>query len=116
VRHVRIVTGDGRAVCERCGVADTPLLRLRGLLGRAALEPGEGLLLRPTGSVHMFGMRFAVDAVFCDRELRVVGVTANLRPWRAAGRLRAKATLELAAGEAERRGVAPGVQLRIADA
>ena len=112
---VRVVTEDGRVVCERCFVAGSFFARSRGLLGRRELPPGEGLLLRPAGSIHMFFMRFAIDTVFLDRDLRVVGVAANLRPWRMAGRRRAKATLELAAGEAARAGVTAGDVLLLAD-
>src|SRR5919198_563930 len=35
---------DGRVVCEHCVVADTTLRRLRGLLGRRELRPGDGLV------------------------------------------------------------------------
>jgi uncharacterized membrane protein (UPF0127 family) len=86
---------------------------MRGLLGRTGLESGEGLLLRPCGSVHTLFMRFAIDVVFCDRDLAVLAVRPDVRPWRTAGARGAKVTLELAAGEAARRGIAPGVQLRL---
>jgi len=84
---------------------------MKGLLGRRELPAGEGLLIRPCSSIHMFFMRFPIDAVFVDRELRVVGVAANLRPWRMAWRRGARAVIELAAGEAQRRGVRPGEAL-----
>jgi uncharacterized membrane protein (UPF0127 family) len=105
-----VTRGDGTSgvICERCLVADSPLLRLRGLLGRKGLEPGEGLLLRPSNSIHMFFMRFAIDAVFLDAEGVVVGVVPRLRPWRMALRRGAKAVLEVGAGEAERARVATG--------
>ena len=68
MRTVSLRTLDDRVVCERCLVADSPWSRMRGLLGRRGLESGEGLLLRPTGSVHTFFMRFPIDAVFLSRE------------------------------------------------
>jgi uncharacterized membrane protein (UPF0127 family) len=37
----------GNTVCERALVADRPLTRMQGLLGRRSLAAGEGLLLRP---------------------------------------------------------------------
>ena len=64
---------DGTIVCERCTVAESPLTRLRGLLGRDGLEPGEGLLLRPASAVHTYFMRFPIDVVFLDRALVVLG-------------------------------------------
>jgi uncharacterized membrane protein (UPF0127 family) len=84
---------------------------MKGLLGRSGLDVGEGLLIRPASSIHMFFMRFAIDAVFLDRSLRVVGVAADLRPWRIAWRRGARAVLELPAGEAARRGLGVGDRL-----
>ena len=104
---------DGRLACEQCFVADTALTRLRGLLGRRPLGEGQGLLLRPAGSIHTWFMRGAIDAVFLDRSLVVVGVAANLRPWRLAARRRSRAVLELAAGESARRAITHGSCLRV---
>jgi len=84
---------------------------MRGLLGRRGLESGEGLLLRPTGSVHTFFMRFPIDVVFLSREGEVLKVARALPPWRTAGARRAKAVLELAADEAERRKIRVGTRL-----
>ena len=102
---------DGSIVCERCVLADTALARMRGLLGRSGLPSGEGILLKPASSVHMAFMRFPIDAVFLDRELRVVKIASDLKPWRAAGSRSAKAVLEIPAGEAGRRGLSVGDRL-----
>jgi len=96
---------DGTVVCQRCVIADSIWLRMKGLLGRASLPDGEGILLRPGSSIHMFFMRFPIDAVFVDRDLRVLRVKANLKPWRMASKRGTKAVLELPAGTCERRGV-----------
>jgi uncharacterized membrane protein (UPF0127 family) len=100
---------DGTVVCARCELAETSLARMRGLLGRESLAPDEGMLFRPAGSIHMFFMRFPIDAVFCDRELRVLAVERDLRPWRTARARGAKVVVELAAGAAS--GVAAGDRL-----
>jgi uncharacterized membrane protein (UPF0127 family) len=105
---------DGTIVCERCTVAENPLTRLRGLLGRDGLEPGEGLLLRPASAVHTYFMRFPIDVVFLDRALVVLGISDTVDPWRATSRRGAKAVLELPAGESSRRGLAVGDQLTLA--
>ena len=105
------IESEGRAVCERCTVADRPLTRVKGLLGRRSLPSGEGILLRPASSIHTAFMRFPIDAVFLDRDMRVLRVAAHVRPWRAAGCRGARAVLELSAGESERRGVRPGDRL-----
>jgi uncharacterized protein len=108
-----LARADGTVVCEKCIVAQTPLTRMRGLLGRTSLAPEEGVLLRPAGSVHTFFMRFTIDAVFLDRDLKVVAIAERLRPWRTAGKRGAKAVLELAAGESARRGVQVGDELEL---
>ena len=113
-QHLTLRRADGAVVCERCSLADSPLTRLRGLLGRNGLETGEGLLLRPASSIHTFFMRFPIDAVFLDRALVVVGIAGAVEPWRAATRRGAKAVLELPAGESFRRGLAVGDQLTLA--
>ena len=102
---------DGTVVCARCVVADSAWTRTKGLLGRSSLEADEGILLEPGGSIHMFFMRFPIDAVFLDRELRVLRVTADLKPWRMASKRGAKAVLELPAGRCARVGIAVGDRL-----
>ncbi len=100
-------------MCERCLLAETALTRMRGLLGRRELPSGEGILLKPASSVHMAFMRFPIDAVFLDRDLRVVKIAADLQPWRVAGSRGAKAVLEIPAGEAARRGLTVGDRLAV---
>ncbi len=85
--------------------------RMRGLLGRAGLEPDQGLLIPKTSSIHMFFMRFPIDAVFLDRELRVRKVVADLGPWKIAWARGARSVLELPAGAAARAGIEVGSRL-----
>ena len=116
MRIAKLTTSDGRVVCERCSIAESAFSRMRGLLGRSALEAGEGILLRPAGSIHTAFMRFPIDAVFLDRDLVVLKVVADLPPWRAARCAGARAVVELRAGESERRGIRPGEHLTLTDA
>lgn len=94
---------DGRIVCESVLVADTIVRRMRGLLGRKSLPPGEGILLRPAWSIHTAFMRFPIDAVFIDPEQVVIRVEHGLRPFKTASCRGAREIVELAAGECERR-------------
>lgn len=84
---------------------------MRGLLGRRQLPDDECLLIRPAGSIHTFFMRFPIDALFLDRELRVLAVSNDLKPWRVAGQRGAHVVVEMAAGQATKRGVRVGEQL-----
>ena len=95
-------------VCARTEVADTFWRRLRGLQGRATLEPGDGMLFRGEGSIHSAFMRFRFDAVFMDREMRVIALAERIPPWRTRAARGARNILELAAGEISRTGLAIG--------
>jgi uncharacterized protein len=108
---LRVEREGGGVVCERCELADTMRTRMKGLLGRKELPVGSGLWIRPASSIHMFFMRFPIDAVFLDRDLRVVGVAESLRPWRVAWRRGAHIVLELPAGEVKRRQLRAGEHL-----
>jgi uncharacterized membrane protein (UPF0127 family) len=109
----RVRTADGTVVCERCERAETMWSRMRGLLGRDGLEPGGGMLIDQSPSVHMFFMRFPIDVVFLDRSTTIVKVVHELRPWRAAGARKAVAALELPAGTAARCGLREGGTLSL---
>jgi len=109
--HQVTVRVDDRVACERCDVADHAVARMRGLLGRSDLPQGEGILLRPAGSIHTFFMRFPIDVVFLNEVGVVVEVVPRLQPWRVAGVKGARSVLELAAGEAESRRIEVGSKL-----
>jgi uncharacterized membrane protein (UPF0127 family) len=110
-RVLVIARENGNVVCERCVVADRMWSRTRGLLGRSELPRGEGLLIRPTWSVHTAFMRFPIDVLFLASDQTVKRVVHALAPWRAASCWGAKCVVELAAGEADARGLRVGDRL-----
>src|SRR5947207_13208354 len=114
-------TGDGGRQLWRVDVARSWLGKLRGLIGRRELPPGDGLYLPGTNSIHMLFMRFPIDCVFlgpatADGAQRVVAVRPNLSPWTGVvwwvrG---ARGALEVPAGSAARAGIREGDLLRLA--
>jgi hypothetical protein len=91
----------GTVVAEDVRVADGVWSRFWGLMGRRSLPEGGGLLLRPSSSIHTAFMRFPIDVVFLDRELRVVKVVPEMKPFRVAVAFGgARSALELNAGAA----------------
>ena len=114
-RIVRIVAGDGIEVCSRCEVAESTIARMRGLLGRDGLGPGEGMLINPAPSVMTFFMRFSIDVVFVDKAQTIVKIAHSLAPWRTAGARGAAAALELPAGTAAALHLERGMTLVLAD-
>ena len=100
---------DGRVVAGQVESATSVWSRFRGLMGRDSLPEGHGLVLRPCSSIHMFFMRFPIDAVFVDGDGVVVGLRRNLRPWTGfAMCAKAKACIELPAGTVDARGLTEG--------
>lgn len=113
--HAYLLTARAEHALRLC-VADSFAARLRGLVGRAPLHPGEGLLLLRCASVHTAFLRVAIDVVYVDDVGRLVRCVPRLAPWRtsAAALLpgaRVRHTLELAAGSIHRLGLRPGDRL-----
>ena len=81
--------------------ADTFFARFRGLMLRKRLPAGHGLLIAPCNSIHMCFMRFAIDAIFIDKDYRVLKVARNVKPWIGlAWCWKAWGVVEVSAGEA----------------
>jgi uncharacterized protein len=104
-------------VATRCDVANNFLSRGLGLIPRSGLANGEGLLITKTGSITMFFMRFAIDALFVDRAMRVLRVAENVHPWVPAVGAPGgtDSVLELPAGTAARTGTQAGDELILSE-
>ncbi|MGH2876375.1 MAG: DUF192 domain-containing protein [Solirubrobacteraceae bacterium] len=81
--------------------ARTHRSRRRGLARLDALPEGHALHIPGTPSVHTFGMRFALDLVWLDRDGSVVRVDRAVGPRRLRQCLRARSVLEARAGEGD---------------
>ena len=121
MRDARLVhAGSGSVVADRIEVASSFWARFRGLMGRRELAFGAGLWLPETKSIHMFFMRFPIDAVFLGPSTaagtrRILSVRRRLAPWRGIvwwvrG---ADACLELPAGTADSAGIHEGDEVRV---
>ena len=88
----------GTILAEAADVADTSAKRRTGLLKHTGLNPGEGLWIRPCEAVHSFGMKFAIDVVYLDRQKRVRKVRRQMVPRRLSACLTAHSVLELPVG------------------
>lgn len=113
--QLRNQTRDAVMVCARCQVADTMWTRGKGLLGRKSLADDEGILLVPGNSIHMFGMKFAIDVIFLTKDNIVTDIAPSIGPGQMhvakEGAGKPYAALEVAAGTAARLGVCVGDQL-----
>ena len=82
-------------------LVDTEWTRIKGLLGRRAVDfaSGNGLWIVPSQGVHTLGMSFPIDVAYLDSGYRVIHVCHRLAPFRiAALKLKARSVIELPAG------------------
>ena len=70
----------GSVVARKVRVANRFFERLRGLIGRPRLQPGEAFWLPFCQGVHTFGMKYPIDVVFLNKENRVVKLVQALQP------------------------------------
>ena len=99
----------------RVEVAHTDSTRMRGLMfRRRRLAHAEALWQRPSNGVHTFWMLFAIDVIFLDRELRIVKLVENMRPFRVTRpHLAARSVLEMSAHTISRAALKVGDQLEM---
>lgn len=108
------VIRESEIISSHIKIADTFWLRLQGLIGKKALQPGEGLLLRPCSQVHTWFMKFAIDLIFLDQEGIIVQLVSAIAPGRVSPLvIKAGQVLELEAGTIMRYQLKEGEKLTI---
>jgi len=96
-------------LADRAWVAMTARARMKGLLGRDGLEPGQALYISPCTSIHSFFMRFVFDAVFIAADGTALHLIPRMKKWRMSKLVpRAAGVIELPAGVLERTGTKKG--------
>lgn len=108
------LVSDGRPLFQQVEIADTLWTRFKGLQLRKNLQSNAGILLVPGNCIHMFFMRFPIDAIFLDADNRIMKIAADLKPWRSMAVAKgAHSILEVGAGRAEEEGLSVGDKLQI---
>lgn len=87
--------------------------RLKGLIGRTAMEPDEAFLIEGCGAVHTIGMRMSIDLIFLSSDGIVLKVVERVRPRRFVICTNAKHVLELAEGAAGLRQIEAGMRANV---
>jgi len=85
--------------------------RFLGLMGRKHLDAHTGMYFPRCSSIHMFFMRFPIDAVYLDRAKRVKKIVHDLKPWRISWCPGGDSVLEAPAGWARRVGLSVGTEV-----
>ena len=80
-------------------VAKTFGERSLGLMFIKEMKGFDALLIDPCNSVHNFFVRFPIDLVFLNNDMKIVKLVKCFKPWRMTGiYLKAKKVLELPNG------------------
>jgi uncharacterized protein len=111
------VTNTTRAtiVGDSIELADTSMTRMFGLLGRRGLDAGCGLWIKPSSGVHTFFMKFKIDVVGLDHDLKVIKLWRCLTPFRVTSvSMKLKSVIELPCGQIDAAQIKIGDQLQIA--
>ena len=107
VQILNVTTGV--AIARKATVAASFGQRMKGLLGRGGLSAEEALILRPGSSIHTFFMRFAIDVLFLDKDMRIVKLIQNMPPNRLSPIVWAsRMVIELSAGKINQTNTQPG--------
>jgi len=102
----------GKLLADRAEEARSFGSRFMGLMGQKELPFGAGLHIVPCNSIHTFFMRIPIDALFLDKELKVVKVLPAMVPWRLSSLyFQAHSVLELPSGTSHASGTVEGDQL-----
>lgn len=103
-----------KRLIEDLEVARTFWSRGKGLLGRKNLPESRALWIPRCNSIHTYFMKFAIDCVFIDKNLKVKAVYQDVRP----GRLifpvwGASSVIEMASGMTSKLNINVGDQLHV---
>lgn len=99
---------ESRMLCN-IYIADNFILRARGLLFRKKIGDSEGLLITRCNSVHTFGMRYPIDIVFLNAQMRIIEIVKSLAPYRFSINRKANAVLEFAGSFSETKKIRVGM-------
>ncbi len=95
-------------------VADDMRTRGVGLLGRSSLAEDHALWILRCNSIHTFFMKFAIDCVFVDKNLKVKAIYKDVKPWRLLLPVwGARSVFEMASGVSSKLNIRVGDQLNV---
>ena len=93
-------TSKNVLIAQEAYIAANMESRMRGLLGRASIGSDEALILKPCNSIHTFFMRFPIDVLFLDKDMKVVKIVQDMGPNRLGPIIwRSRMAIELSSGK-----------------
>lgn len=88
--------------------------RLKGLMFDKRLKSQSGVHIKPCPSIHTFFMKFPIDIIYIDKEMRIVGLEQSLDPGKFGKRFKnVHSVIELETGRILELGITVGQTLKI---
>jgi uncharacterized membrane protein (UPF0127 family) len=116
MRAVKVNSEDPkeeRLIASRVIKAESFFSRLFGLTVRRKLKAGEGFYIEYCRSIHTFWMRYSIDAVFLDRNNKIIAVYNNIGPFRVTQIIKNSfSVLEMCSGSIDRASLSIGDVIR----
>lgn len=85
LRLYRTSKSSAELLIEQLEEAKSFWSRAKGLLGRAGLSQDEALWIEPCNNIHTHFMRFSIDCIFLDKQMRIVKIAKDVKPFRFVG-------------------------------
>ena len=100
IKHIKLINMKSNlVVCKKVKTANDFFARLKGLMFSRDLPDCDGLLITSCNSIHTFFMNYSLDIIFLDRNLKVIKILRNFKPWKMSWiYFRASQVLEMKAG------------------
>ena len=115
MKKVKVVNQTrGLTIAGEAGLADNIWTRLRGLLGRPPLQPGQALVIRPSTSIHTWFMTYPMDALYLAADGEVLACVEDMKPFRFGPiKSRCRAVVEMPAGTIRHTGTMLGDRIQV---
>jgi len=77
-----VVREKNITVSQQLKIAESFFERLIGLMFKEKMDGFDGLLIKQCRSIHTFFMRYPLDIVFMNNEMKIKKIIRNIKPWR----------------------------------
>lgn len=99
---------------ENLELAESFFARGKGLLGRQQLSANTALWIKPCNNIHTFFMKFTIDCIFVNKQMKVERIASKVKPFRIVGPFwKATSVFETTEGLSEKLNLQIGDQLYV---
>ena len=77
-----VVKSNGKTMAQKAVLAESFFQRLKGLMFSERMEGFDALVIKSCNSIHTFFMKYSIDVVFLNKELKIIKIKRGIQPWR----------------------------------